>query len=93
MGRPARELPVALCPAPWPEQPSEDSYAEKARRLVLNLRAAMNGRSLRAVAADVGLGHVTLQRVLTGQAWPDTQTIAKLEEGLDAALWPPHRPS
>jgi lambda repressor-like predicted transcriptional regulator len=88
MGRPARELPVELCPAPWPEEPSADAPAEKTRRLVLNLRAAMNGRSLRSVAADAGLGHVTLQRVLSGQAWPDAQTIAKLEDGLSANLWP-----
>ena len=79
---------MELCHAPWPEEPSEDRSAEKARRLVLNLRAAMNGRSLRSVAADAGLGHVTLQRVLAGQAWPDVQTDAKLEDGLDADLWP-----
>ncbi|WP_375342381.1 helix-turn-helix domain-containing protein [Curtobacterium sp. MCLR17_040] len=48
----------------------------------------MAGRSLRAVAADAGIGHVTLQRVLAGQAWPDLQTIARLEAGLDAELWP-----
>ncbi|MGW8431312.1 helix-turn-helix domain-containing protein [Curtobacterium citreum] len=93
MGRPARELPVALCPAPWPEQPSVDRSAEKARRLVMNLRTAMGGRSLRAVAADTGLGHVTLQRILSGQAWPDLHTIAKLEVGLDTDLWPRHRSS
>ncbi|WIE80956.1 helix-turn-helix domain-containing protein [Curtobacterium sp. MCSS17_016] len=88
MGRPARLLPVELCPAPWPEEPSDDRAAETARRLVVNLRAAMNGRTLRAVAADAGMGHVTVQRVLTGQAWPDLQTIARLEDGLDADLWP-----
>ncbi len=88
MGRPARELPVELCPAPWPDEPSEDRPAEKARRFVVNVRTAMNGRSLRAVAADAGLGHVTLQRVLAGQAWPDLRTIALLEDGLNADLWP-----
>lgn len=88
MGRPMRALPVELADAPWPEVPSEDPFGEVARKFVVNLRVAMAGRSLRAVAADAGLGHVTLQRVLAGQAWPDLQTIARLEEGLDAELWP-----
>jgi DNA-binding phage protein len=90
MGRPARALPVELAPSPWPEVPSADAFGEIARQFVLNLRDAMAGRSLRAVAAEAGLGHVTLQRVLAGQAWPDLQTIARLEVGLDAALWPRH---
>lgn len=88
MGRPSRALPVELAPAPWPDAPSSDPFGEIARQFVLNLRDAMAGRTLRAVAADAGIGHVTLQRVLTGQAWPDLQTIARLEVGLDAALWP-----
>lgn len=88
MGRPARALPVELAPTPWPQSPSSDPFGEIARQFVLNLRDAMAGRTLRDVAADAGIGHVTLQRILTGQAWPDLQTIARLEVGLDAALWP-----
>ncbi|PYY32510.1 hypothetical protein [Curtobacterium sp. MCBD17_030] len=90
MGRPMRALPVELADAPWPEVPSSDQFGEIARQFVLNVRDAMAGRSLRAVAADAGIGHVTLQRVLAGQAWPDLVTIARLEVGLDAALWPRH---
>ncbi|PZF02805.1 hypothetical protein DEJ01_09770 [Curtobacterium sp. MCLR17_040] len=88
MGRPMRALPVELADAPWPSVRSRDPFGEVARQFVLNLRDAMAGRSLRAVAADAGIGHVTLQRVLAGQAWPDLQTIARLEAGLDAELWP-----
>ncbi len=62
--------------------------AEVARRLVLNVRTAMDGRSIRAVAADVGVGNVTLSNVLAGKAWPDLATIARLEQGLDVDLWP-----
>lgn len=90
MGRPARALPVELAPTPWPETQSPDPFVEIARQFVLNLRDAMAGRTLRDVAAICGVGHVTLQRVLTGQAWPDLHTIARLEVGLDAALWPRH---
>ncbi|WP_139199326.1 helix-turn-helix transcriptional regulator [Curtobacterium sp. MCBA15_013] len=88
MGRPMRALPVELAGTPWPEVPSPDQFGEIARQFVLNVRDAMAGRSLRSVAADAGIGHVTLQRVLAGQAWPDLATIARLEVGLDAALWP-----
>lgn len=88
MGRPSRALPVELAAAPWPEKPSSDVVGEVARRFVVNLREEMAGRSLREVAAAAGIGHVTLQRVLTGQAWPDLATIARLETGLDADLWP-----
>lgn len=83
-----RALPVELADAPWPSVRSRDPFGEVARQFVLNLRDAMAGRSLRAVAADAGIGHVTLQRVLAGQAWPDLQTIARLEAGLDVELWP-----
>lgn len=88
MGRPERALPAELADAPWPERASPDPFGEVARQFVLNLRTAMDGRSLRSVAADAGIGHVTLQRVLTGQAWPDLATIARLEAGLRVDLWP-----
>ena len=90
MGRPSRALPVELADAPWPNVPSMDPVVEIARQFVVNLRDAMAGRTLRDVASDAGIGHVTLQRVLTGQTWPDLQTVARLEVGLDAALWPRH---
>lgn len=88
MGRPARLLPAQLTAAPWPDQPTDDPLAETARQFVLNLREAMNGRSIRAVAAECGLGNVTLSNVLAGKAWPDLATIARLEQGLRTPLWP-----
>ncbi|OIH92375.1 hypothetical protein BIU90_10745 [Curtobacterium sp. MCBA15_001] len=83
-----RQLPVELAGAPWPEVPATDPLAEVARQFVVNVRAAMNGRSVRSVAAEVGMGNVTLLTVLAGKAWPDLATIARLEAGLDAELWP-----
>jgi hypothetical protein len=88
MGRPARLKPVQLAEAPWPERPASDPFAEVARQFVVNVRAAMGDRSIRSVAADAGIGSVTLGSVLAGNAWPDLATIARLEAGLNAELWP-----
>lgn len=88
MGRPQRQLPAELAGEPWPDVPASDPLAEVARQFVLNVRAAMEGRSIRAVANEVGIGNVTLLTILAGKAWPDLATIAKLEFGLDAELWP-----
>lgn len=88
MGRPARLLPAQLAGVPWPDVPADDPLAEVARQFVSNVRAAMDGRSIRAVAAECGIGNVTLSNVLAGKAWPDLATIARLERGLGAELWP-----
>lgn len=83
-----RQLPVELAGEPWPDVPATDPLAEVARQFVVNVRAAMHGRSVRSVAAEVGMGNVTLLTVLAGKAWPDLATIARLEAGLNAELWP-----
>jgi DNA-binding phage protein len=88
MGRPVRAKPAALAPAPWPDVASPDPIGEVARRFTLNLREAVGSRSIRSVAEASGLAHVTLLQVLAGQTWPDLETIAKLERGLDVPLWP-----
>jgi hypothetical protein len=88
MPRSKRQAPVELAPTPWPEVPSDDPVGEVARRFVVNLRAAMGGRSVRAVAAAAEINHATLLGVLAGRVWPDLATIAKLERGLDAEVWP-----
>lgn len=73
----------------WPEGSLlEPSLAEYARQFTLNLRAAIGSRSLRDVAASAGLSHVTLVGIIRGDRWPDTLTLAKLEEALDVELWP-----
>ncbi len=83
-----RQSPAELAGQPWPDVPSDDPLAEVARQFVVNVRDAMGGRSVRSVAAEVGMGNVTLLTVLAGKAWPDLATIARLEAGLDAELWP-----
>ncbi|MBT1618090.1 helix-turn-helix domain-containing protein [Curtobacterium flaccumfaciens] len=86
MPDPARGRPADRAPAPWPEVASVDPLAEVARTFVLRLRRAMGDLSVRAVASEAGISHVTLLRVLNGQVWPDLVTITRLEIALDADL-------
>ena len=72
----------------WPEQQCDDPIAEVARLLALNLAAALDGRSTRDAARLTGVDHTTIGDVLRGDAWPDLQTIARLENGLGVDLWP-----
>ena len=72
----------------WPDGPCSDSTAEVARLLALRLRDAMGNQSLRGTKAATGVDHTTIADVLNGDTWPDLATIARLESGLDADLWP-----
>jgi hypothetical protein len=89
MPRPKRETPAQLTPG-WPTTESADPIAEVARKFVLALLDAVGERSVRSVAKDAGVTHNSLASILAGHTWPDLATIAKLERGVDAALWPPH---
>jgi hypothetical protein len=62
--------------------------AEVARRLVNNVEREIGARSIRSVAEAAQLDHSTLLSLLRGRSWPDLVTIARLERGLDADLWP-----
>jgi len=55
---------------------------------VLNVRTAIGERSVRSVAEEAGLDEGTVRRVLSGSAWPDLCTAARLEEALGARLYP-----
>ena len=81
-----RALPAELCEN-WPEVPCADPVADKARKLVLNLRAAIGERSIREVATMAGVDRATIGAVLQGKSWPDIVTLAKLEHQL-GSLWP-----
>lgn len=76
----------------WPDGPARDAIGEVARVFAANLRQAIGTRSIRGAAEACGMNHATLIGILEGRAWPDMETIAKLERGLDAALWPGHTP-
>lgn len=48
----------------------------------------MDGRSAREVARLTGVDYTTVSAILNGTTWPDLRTIARLEHGLQADLWP-----
>ena len=87
MSRPSRLHPRELVEN-WPDMPSVDPTAEVARQLAANLRAAIGDRSLRSAARETDVDHATISAILNGRTWPDLYTIAKLERGLSADLWP-----
>ena len=92
MGMVARDKPSSIAPAPWPNVPSSDPIAEVARLFAVNLRDAIATRSIRSVATQTGVSHVTLLNVLAGRVWPDLVTMKRLEIGLNVNLWPEYRP-
>ncbi|PWB97818.1 helix-turn-helix domain-containing protein [Salinibacterium hongtaonis] len=87
MARPARLTPRELIPG-WPDVESIEPIGEVARLFALNLRGAIGSKSLREAAAATGVDHSTILAILQGRAWPDLFTLAKLEHGLQADLWP-----
>jgi len=38
--------------------------------------------------AATGVDHTTISKILNGQVWADIATLARLEAGLGADLWP-----
>ncbi|MEX1080160.1 MAG: helix-turn-helix transcriptional regulator [Homoserinimonas sp.] len=88
MARMARKTPAELAPKPWPSSPSDDHAGEVARQFTLNLRDAIGTKSIRAAAEAAGVNHSTLLGIMEGRTWPDLETIAKIEHGLQADLWP-----
>ncbi len=87
MPRPVRLQPRDLVTG-WPDTPGADPIGEVARLFAQNLRNALGDRSVRAAARDAGVDHTTILAVLDGRTWPDLATIAKLELGFGADLWP-----
>lgn len=76
----------------WPDGPFQKNtpaYALAIAAMVRNLRAEMEAGdlSLREVARRTNLAPATLSTLLNGQHVPDTATLARLEHGLDTALW------
>lgn len=89
MPRPGRPAPAEVSPG-WPDRQCDDPPVEKVRLLALAVTEAMASRSQRSVAGEVGVDYSALSDLLAGRSWPDSATIARLEVGLDRALWPPH---
>jgi len=85
--RPVRAAPCTHSPD-WPDVACDDSVAEVARLLAVRLRGALGEQSLRDAGKLTGVDHTTIGDVLAGRAWADIATLARLEVGLGADLWP-----
>jgi hypothetical protein len=72
----------------WPNAVCSDPDAEVLRQFVLRLLDAMDGRTRRGVSELTEVTPSVLTGIILGQRWPDTATLARLERGLDADLWP-----
>ncbi|WP_372968413.1 multiprotein-bridging factor 1 family protein [Microbacterium sp.] len=77
----------AMLSSGWPEGASADPAGEAARRFALNLRTAIEGRSVRALARSAGLDEGTIRKILLGESWPDLRTIWNLESALNVELY------
>jgi hypothetical protein len=84
----SQRLPPNQLSPEWPNVTSTDPIGEVARQFALNLRKAMGDRTLREAADVTGVDYSTIATILNGRSWPDLFTMAKLERGLDADLWP-----
>lgn len=90
MARPRRRPPRAhVTSGDWPTAKLDgDAAAEAAQAFVVRLAAATGELSLRGVESATGVDHTTVARILSGDTWPDMATVAHLEHGLGADLWP-----
>jgi hypothetical protein len=90
MARPTRRSPRGhVVSGEWPLAKLDgDPAAEAAQGFAARLAAAAGELSLRGVEAATGVDHDSVARILRGDTWPDIATVAKLEHGLAADLWP-----
>ena len=89
MSRPTREPPRTFSSS-WPEIQCEDHIAEKARLLAINIKPITERDGIRTIARRTGVAHSILSRIISGDTWADTHTLARLEHNLNTALWPRH---
>jgi transcriptional regulator with XRE-family HTH domain len=91
MARPARPSPNTYTDS-WTDDACIDPAAETARQFAINLTKAIDGRSLRTIGELTEVDYSAISRILNGDTWADLATIARLEHGLGAAIYPPYRP-
>lgn len=89
MVRPKPGSPASLYPG-WPDS-LDVSAPEHAmiQAMVINLRRQRSlFRTVKAMSARTGVPSSTISDILGGNTWPGLETVARLEVGLGARLWP-----
>ncbi|MGQ4491565.1 helix-turn-helix transcriptional regulator [Corynebacterium diphtheriae] len=90
-GRAPRPKPRALYPA-WPEDPAATGAHSLVQAFVRNLAAyvaeqAGHGVSQTELARRADVAKATLSKVLRGDVWPDSVTVARFEHLAGRRLW------
>ncbi|MDK8769118.1 helix-turn-helix domain-containing protein [Corynebacterium freneyi] len=90
-GRAARPKPRALYPA-WPDDSTADGAHALVQAFVRNLAAfadeqADHGVSQSELARRADVAKATLSKVLRGDVWPDSVTVARFEHLAGRRLW------
>jgi DNA-binding phage protein len=60
--------------------------------IAVALAAAVEGRSKTEVASAADIERSTLYDIMSGNTWPDSFTLAKLQVFLGTPLWPAESP-
>lgn len=65
--------------------------AVAAHTIARTIETAMTerGLTLRALAAQTGVDHSSISRIIRGHTYPDVDTLATLQATLGVHLWPP----
>lgn len=89
MVRPKPGSPASLYPG-WPDSLDVSTPEHQMiQAMVINLRRERNRyRSVKGVAEKSDVAASTISDILNGNTWPSLETMARLEVGLGALLWP-----
>jgi lambda repressor-like predicted transcriptional regulator len=77
----------------WPDDDPVESAPVAARyaaAIATALKSVINERGIKVgeLTTDADIARSTLNDILTGRVWPDMVTLSKLEDVLQAPLWP-----
>lgn len=75
-------------PSDWPSGETGYAPARYAQGLAARLRAVIGKRTYRTISRLTGVSHGTISALIKGNTWPDLVTVALLEWGLGALVWP-----
>lgn len=75
----------------WPDctlEPGAPVWAQRALEVSGALQASLRDVNLSELHRTTGIARSTVRRIVDGETWPDFVTLTRLEEALNARLWP-----